>query len=285
MAWNGSTDAPPTVRIAALAPALQPSERRVAEAIAADVGAAVDMTAQQLAESVGVGRASVVRTAQTLGYEGYPQLRVAMARERAFGGAPVADAEGAMGIVRASMERFGRALPHVAAAMTEEHLEPFLAALDTAPRVLVAANGLSAPLGYDLSLRLSSIGRPTEYVPDTLGQRILAAQMEAPSVLLTVSGSGANRATLDVVDAALDAGATVLAITSFSRSALVERATTTLVVPPVSESFQDELLLTSRAALTLVVEALVEALVARRGQRAQDARSAALTVLSRSLGE
>ncbi|WP_084130688.1 MurR/RpiR family transcriptional regulator [Demequina sp. NBRC 110055] len=285
MAWNGSTDAPPTVRIAALAPSLQPSERRVAEAIAADVAAAVDMTAQQIAETVGVGRASVVRTAQTLGYDGYPQLRVALARERAFAGPAVADAPGALGIVRAAMERFGRALPHAAAAITEEGLEPFLAALDGAPRVLIAANGLSAPLGYDAALRLSSIGRPAEFIPDTLGQRILAAQMPADAVLLVLSGSGANQSTLDVVDAALGTGASVLAVTSFTRSALVDRATHTLVVPPVSESFQDELLLTSRVALTLVIEALVEALAARRGTSAREARAAALSVLSRSLGE
>ena len=40
--WTGPADAPPTARIAALAPSLQPSERRVAEAIAADVAGAVE---------------------------------------------------------------------------------------------------------------------------------------------------------------------------------------------------------------------------------------------------
>ena len=84
MTWNGPADAPPSVRIAALAPSLQPSERRVADLIAADLAAAVERTAQQLADEVGVGRASVIRTAQTLGYEGFPQLRVALARELAF---------------------------------------------------------------------------------------------------------------------------------------------------------------------------------------------------------
>lgn len=285
MTWNGSTDAPPSVRIAALAPSLHPSERRVAEAVAQDITAAVDKTAQELADEVGVGRASVVRTAQKLGYDGYPQLRVALAGERAFATPEPADAGGALGVVRAAMERLGRALPHAAASLTEDGVERFVEALDEAPRLLIAANGLSAPLGYDAALRLSSVGRPAEYVPDTLAQRIHAAQLEPSSVLLTLSGSGANRATLDVVDAATEAGATVLAITSFSRSALMYRATHALVVPPLTESFQDELLLASRVALTLTVEALVEALVVRRGPRAHHARAVALSVLSRSLGE
>ncbi|HLS33688.1 MAG TPA: hypothetical protein VK039_08860, partial [Brevibacterium sp.] len=73
--------------------------------------------------------------------------------------------------------------------------------------------------------------------------------------------------------------------TRFSRSALVERATHTLVVPPSAESFRDELLQTSRAAMALMGELLVEALIARRDTRAQDARMAVLTEVARSLRE
>ncbi|WP_061965327.1 MurR/RpiR family transcriptional regulator [Demequina aurantiaca] len=283
MTWTGSSDAPPSARIAALISSLQPSERRVAEAIVADVGRAVDMTAQEVADFVGVGRASVVRTSQSLGYDGYPQLRVALARQRAFEQPIAATGDGSLGIMRAAMDRFVRALPHTAAALTEDVVDTFIATLDEAPRVVVAASGLSAPLGYDAALRLTSAGRPAEYIPDTLAQQIAARQLDPDGVLLVISGSGANRATLDVVAAARAAGATVLAVTGFSRSALVTAASTTLVVPPATESFQDELVQTSRAALALVIESLVEALVARRGERGRTARSAVLSVLSDSL--
>ena len=50
-------------------------------------------------------------------------------------------------------------------------------------------------------------------------------------------------------------------------------------------TFRDELLHTSRAALSLVVEHLVELLVDRSGRRGTDARNAVLTVLGQSLGE
>ena len=68
--WSGSAETPPTMRIAMLAPSLQPTERRVAESIAADIESAIERTAQEVADIVGVGRASVIRTAQSLGYEG-----------------------------------------------------------------------------------------------------------------------------------------------------------------------------------------------------------------------
>ena len=58
-----------------------------------------------------------------------------------------------------------------------------------------------------------------------------------------------------------------------------------LVVPPVTGTFRDELLHTSRAALGLVVEHLVELLLDRRGRRSAQARNAVLTVLGESLDE
>ena len=72
---------------------------------------------------MGVGRASVVRTAQTLGYDGYPQLRVALARERVVSQPAGEVDDGALGVVRAGITRFGGGLANIAAALTEEVVE------------------------------------------------------------------------------------------------------------------------------------------------------------------
>ncbi|WP_460796126.1 MurR/RpiR family transcriptional regulator [Microbacterium sp. GXF0217] len=284
--WQGPADAPPTARIAMLAPSMQPSERRVAEAIAADVDVSIERTAQEIADSVGVGRATVIRTAQTLGYDGYPQLRVALARERATT-APSQESTDAtmLGALRGAVDRFASRLAHTVSAVTEDGLSAFVAELDTATRLLVAANGLSAPIGADLSMRLTSAGRPAEYVADTLGQQITASQLGAGSACLVVSGSGVNKASIDVMTAARASGARVLAITSFPRSPVAELADVALVVAPINDSFRDELLHTSRAALMLVTESVVGLLVRTRGDSATAAQAATLSVLGHSLSE
>ena len=284
--WQGPADAPPTARIAMLAPSMQPSERRVAEAIAADVDVSIERTAQEIADAVGVGRATVIRTAQTLGYDGYPQLRVALARERATA-APSQESTDAtmLGALRGAVDRFASRLAHTVSAVTEDGLSAFVAELDTATRLLVAANGLSAPIGADLSMRLTSAGRPAEYVADTLGQQITASQLGAGSACLVVSGSGVNKASIDVMSAARASGARVLAITSFPRSPVAELADVALVVAPINDSFRDELLHTSRAALMLVTESVVGLLVRTRGDSATAAQAATLSVLGHSLSE
>lgn len=285
--WTGSADAPPTARIAMLAPSLQPSERRVAETVAEDIEASIERTAQEVADLAGVGRATVIRTAQSLGYEGYPQLRVALTREVALGTPTSRDGDDdtMLGTLRSAIDHFAGRLGQTTSAMTEETLDRFVRVLDEAPRLLIAANGLSSPLGSDLAMRLISAGRPAEYLPDTLGQQIAATHLGPGSACLVLSGSGANRASVDVAAAARASGATVLAITSFPRSAVAELADVALVVAPIDATFRDELVHTSRAALMLVTESVVGLLVARRGDRAQQARSATLAVISGSLSD
>lgn len=100
-----------------------------------------------------------------------------------------------------------------------------------------------------------------------------------------ISGSGANPASLDVAREASRSGARVLAMTSFASAPLVELAEVALVVPTVHESFSDELLQTSRVALTLVLESVVELLVARRGVRGQQARDAVVSLLGERISE
>ncbi|UNK70348.1 MurR/RpiR family transcriptional regulator [Microbacterium sp. H1-D42] len=280
MNWHGSSDAPPLARIAALTPSLQPGERRVTEAIMADRGATVERTAQELADAVGVGRTTVIRAAQSLGYEGYPQLRVALAQELALESVDTGEADGTMlGAVRAGVSRFAARLSNTAAALTEDDVQQFMSLLDRSQRVLVLANGLSGSLGIDLVLRLNSAGRPAEILMDALSQQISARQLGPDSLCVVISGSGANRSTLEGIGAAKKGGAKVVAITSFARSAVADAADVALVVPPINESFQDELIHTSRAALMLLIELLVEQFVVYRGERGREAQAAALSML------
>lgn len=280
MSWHGAPDAPPTARIAALSPSMQPGERRVVEEIVSDRAAAVERTAQDLADAVGVGRTTVIRAAQSLGYEGYPQLRVALAQEVALEQTVAEDADGTMvGALRSGAGRFAARLADTVSALTEDDVREFIALLDRAQRVLVLANGLSGALGLDLVLRLTSAGRPAEMLMDTMAQQIAARQLGAGSLCVVISGSGANRATLDGVRAAKASGAKVVAVTSFARSSLASLADVVLVLPTTGEGFQDELIHTSRAGILLVLEQLVEQFIAYRGERGREAQSAALSVL------
>lgn len=291
MPWSGPPEARPSARIAALAPSLQRTERMVVDAISRDRSRAVELTAQQLAEWAGVGRTSVIRAAQSLGYDGYPQLRVALVQELAADEASASrlrgidHSDGALGTLRRRVTHVASRLAHTVSALEGSAVEEFLAMLGQQGRLLVLANGLSGPLGLAVVMRLNTLGRAVEHHADPIAQQIAARQLGVGGVCLIISGSGANRATLEAMEAARDGGAQIVAITSFAHSPITDLADVALVFPPVNDSFQDELIHTSRAALMLVTEELIELYAERQDDRAQRTRELALSVLGASIRE
>lgn len=279
-------DAPTTVRIAALRNALQPTERRVADLIVAEPDAVVELTAQQLADRAGVARSSVVRACQSLGYRGYPQLRVALAAE--LGAQPErADdhGDGPLGAVRAALARTAQSLATATSMMSDADIAAAVELVAGAVRLLVVANGLSAPVASDLAMRLTAVGRPAEVIPDAIAQQIAARQLTPADACIVVSGSGANESSLRAARGALAGGARVVAVTSFASCPLVDLADLSLVIAPTGVSFREELAHTSRVAHAAFVEAFVDCVAEAIPERARFVRAHVLGILSDNLGD
>lgn len=287
MAWH--SEAPPSARAAAMVHALQPSERQVIELVTASPTAAIEWTAQEVAERAGVGRTTVMRACQSLGYRGYPQLRVALAAElgaaQAAGGrvGPAGGEPSALDRIVHEIGETARSLVASASMLDGEAIDGAVGRIAGAQRVLVVANGLSSAVASGLAMRLSSHGRHAEFIADSLAQQISARHLSVRDVCVVVSGSGANDASLRAAAAAGAAGASVIAITSFAASALTEAADLALVIAPSGVTFRDELEHASRVSLLLFAEVLVRAVVRAAGGRAQSAHAHTLEVISEHL--
>lgn len=263
-------------------PSLQPIEQRVAHAILEDMDFVLHATADQLAAKVGTSRTSVIRTAKALGYDGYQQLRVALTQELAQRPRQLPDADSTyVGRMAAEIASFSNYVQGLTALLDERELTATVESLVGAKRVLVIGNGLSAPLAHTMALRLTSIGRPAEFVGEAMGQHIAATQLDSDCVCLVVSGSGATTLTLNAATAADTAGATIIALTSFTSSPLAEHADYTLVIPSPDGTFRAELADASRVAFLLVLEALVTLVDSRLED--SDARSTVLSVLQSAM--
>jgi RpiR family transcriptional regulator, carbohydrate utilization regulator len=279
-----SAEVPVTARIAAVRNSLQPSERRVADLIVDEPDAVIELTAQQIADRVGVGRSTVVRACQTFGYRGYPQLRVALAAERGSRTVAPSAQDGALGGIRSAIDRIADDLRAVTSLLEADAVSEAVDAVVGARRLLVVASGLSAPVATDLAMRLTAVGRPAETLGDPIGQQIAARHLAAADVCIVISGSGANEASLRAASAARAAGARVIALTSFSASPLTECADLSLVLAS-GGSFRDELEHTSRIAHAVFAEAFVDAVAAARADDSALARSRVLEILSDNLGD
>lgn len=272
--------------IRSLLPSLLPTEQAVASVLLERSAEIVELSSQQVAELSGASRATVVRTCQSLGFTGYQQLRVLLARDAAAlpPAAPAAPA-GPAGIVAHTFTQLAGRVDDMLALLAPAEIERSVELIATARRVVVSGNGLSAPLALEAAARLTSIGRAAEATLDVIGQQITARLLQPGDLLLVVSGSGSNTATLRTVEAAAAAGADVIAVTAFARSPIAQAATIALVVTMPDLTFRDEITLASRLPQAILIEGLVAATTERLGEAAARAKSLALDAISDNLTE
>jgi DNA-binding MurR/RpiR family transcriptional regulator len=271
--------------IRSLLPSLLPTEQAVASVLLARSTEIIELSSQQVAELAGASRATVVRTCQSLGFSGYQQLRVLLARDASYELPALPPSTGTDGIVRDTFRHVAGAVTDMVALLDDAAVHRAVEAIAEADRVVAIGNGLSASLAMDVAARLTSIGRAAEAPLDAIGQQITARLLTPSDVLLVISGSGSNTSTLRAAEAATSAGATVVAITAFARSPLAQNAAISLVVTMPDLTFRDEITLTSRLPQAILIEGLVAALTHRLGASAVRAKALSLDVISDNLAE
>jgi len=268
-----------------LLPSLQASDARVAQVVLDEPDAVVYRSVSEVAEAAGTSTATVVRCAQKLGFRGFHDLKLALARERAtFAEAARAEAAEAVDPRLAPLAQVvdagAQTLRDALALVDPEAFGAVAELLATAERVLVAGVGTSAPLAADAAYRLATIGVPADAFDDVHVQHFHARRLGPGDICLAVSHTGSTRETLEVVGAARAAGATTAAITSFARSPLTELVDHTILAGTREVSFQLEAM-ASRLAHLALLDALLVATAEHHPERAE----AALGAYSEMLGE
>lgn len=263
--------------------ALNPSERRVAEIFADRPEWTIEASAQEIADAAGTSRATVVRTAQRLGFTGYPQLRVLLARDLGLAagrpGVHDADSPDPDHVFRAFLHDVALTIQDALTLLDAVDVRRVVDLLAEAEQVLVVGNGLSSPVATEMAMRLNAIGRYADAPTDHVEQGVRARRLGANDVCVVVSGSGSTRPTIAAARAAAKAGAAVVGLTGSSTSGLAEIATVSLVVGLGAPSFRDDITRTSRLPQTIVAGGLVRALSERNPDAASEAQARMLDVI------
>ncbi|WP_157514436.1 MurR/RpiR family transcriptional regulator [Nocardia concava] len=271
--------------IRSLAPSMLPAERNVAQVFSERPAAVVEMSSQQVADAAGASRATVVRACQSLGFTGYQQLRMVLAREAALTADAAPELEGAAGTVRATFAHTAAAIPAMTALLDDTAVTAAVAKIHTAATVLVVGNGLSLPVAQTIATRLMSLGLRASAPADVMSQHIAARMLGPTDVALIVTGSGSSTPSLRAAELARAGGATVIGMTSFARSPVTALAGLILVTGMPDMTFQDEVTVTSRIPQVILAEGLVAAVAAALGDTAHRHRAANLAVIGEYLSE
>lgn len=257
-------------------PGYSPGERRVADVVLQRPREVFEMSVTQLARASSSSVGTVVRFCQAAGLHGFQDLKLALARE----GVPSLNGSnpspsGATGIetvVSETLLESSRALAEAARNVDAADVQYLVDALLIARRVVFVAVGTSAPLAADIAYRLTTLGLPAMFVPDVHAQHVIARLLEPVDVCFAISHTGTTRETLSAMDAAVQAEAVTLALTSFSDSPLTELVDHCVVAGSIETTYRIESM-TSRIVHLAVLDALYTSLASQlsTAQKALDA--------------
>ncbi|MDA3624424.1 MurR/RpiR family transcriptional regulator [Saccharopolyspora oryzae] len=229
-------------RIRATLPALLPSEQRVAEVLLARPKEVVDWSVADLAAAASTSSATAVRACQHLGFRGFQQLRLLLARDIGAGAQqaePEFSPEDPPEAVASAV--FSAVSSAVSAGMSTIDADALARAADrmtAARRILFVGNGGSSFVAQAAAFRFAAAGFPADAPVDAVTQQITARLLAPEDLCVAVSSSGANELTVRAAEAAQKAGAGMIGVTGFARSPLASVSDIVLVTgtaPPVAE--------------------------------------------------
>ena len=277
--------APGTVAemVRAASGSLPPAEARVAQALLTRGVDVIHSSVTEVALAADTGIGTVVRACQSLGFKGFQAAKIALAQdllpldERPH--RDVAKGDSPEEVLIKLADSSGDALRRATASVDAGALGQAVNLLSGARRVLCLGVGTSAPLAQDTAYRLATIGIDADAPPDAHVQHVRARLLQGQDVALAVSHTGATQETLGAVRGAREAGAAIIAITSFSSTPLTELADVTLVAGGRETSYRVEAM-ASRLAHLLVIDTLFTSLVLSDPRRARPAQQLTADVLA-----
>ena len=198
---------------------LAPSERDVARFFADHRDEVLFMSAAQIGVAVGAGRATVVRTAQRLGYDGLPELK----RELRDSLQSRATPSQRLGHSLDDLKRGEPVLDHVLSfqvatlndarrSLGREDFTRAVALLEKAKRVIVYAPRPHEGLAEYFARVLRRLGKRVLFVR-AAGDAEELLELDAGDVLVMVAYQRAERRLREILDMVRDAGASSILVT------------------------------------------------------------------------
>jgi DNA-binding MurR/RpiR family transcriptional regulator len=272
-------------RLLSALPRLTPTALRVAHVIRHDPAAAAQLTVSELAERSEASTSAVVRLAKTLGYEGYPQLRLALAASGNDDGSPVfatdINADDELSKVLQKLTAFETEGMLATAELADPAtMEAVVDALVRARRVELIGIGASGLVAMDMAQKLTRIGRWCGACTSEDDALVQASLLQEGDVAVAFSHTGETAAVVETVRRAGEGRVTTVAVTAGTHSRLARFAAHTVLVAGREDGFRSAAM-ASRMSQLLIVDALYVGVLQRTPSAAKALRRTYAAVADR----
>ena len=247
------------------------AEKKVADYILAYPEQAVSSNVSELAEVSGVSDATVIRMCKHLGYQGFYQMKLNLARD--LGQHQLVGYRGDQDnpdTAKEILQGIARNLLNTASRLDMNVVLNCARLIRESETVHAVAVGNTSPVAIDLGFRLGRLGIRTSsaLIPEYFLSNISLGSKR--DVVVAVSHSGSSRQVIQALELGRDKGMKSIAITGAARSPVSQIADYTLYIP-VEDPLFSEFGAISHVYAMAVIDALLYFVAnAERGSRDVD---------------
>jgi DNA-binding MurR/RpiR family transcriptional regulator len=244
------------VRIHGTYDSLRTAEQRVADFILGHAEELIYLTVTELAERTQTSESTVVRLCQKIGYRGYQEFKILLARDLVGPTETVYEeinpGDDLPTLKAKVFQANAQALKDTIEVLSDEELTLAVAALSKARRVEVYGIGGSAPLALDAYHKFMKLGIACTWLNDGDLMAMSSALLQPGDVALGISHTGASRDVCDAMENAQRAGATTICITHRATSPITKASNIRLYTAAKETVFGSDAMSSRIAQLTII---------------------------------
>ena len=214
------------------------AEKKVAELILQNPQEAVNSNVAELAKRSGVSEATVVRMCHHLGYKGYYQFRLMLAKDIGRDAQQEnEELESVPNSITKIFQEYANTLTAIGENINENDIKACVNMIKTCKQAHILAVGNTTPLSLYMGFRLGRLGVKCTYdiAPEYFLNHVNLADKE--DIIIAISQSGSSRQVIQGMELGKEKGLKMIAITGYKQSPISELADYVLISNNRKESF------------------------------------------------
>jgi len=213
------------------------AEKKVVNVVLKEPQSVVNMNVSALAKKSGVSVATVVRMCSHLGYQGYYQFRIILARDLGRKQAPRIDKEKETDDAMDIFQEYANDMLSIGRGLDKHVMQECVNLIKGCKQAHIMAMGNTAPLAQYMGFRLGRLGVKCTYniAPEYFMNHVNLA--DEGDIVIAISQSGTSRTIVQGMELAMEKGLKSIGITGHRGSPVAELADCLLLSSREEESF------------------------------------------------
>ncbi|MDO4710810.1 MAG: MurR/RpiR family transcriptional regulator [Peptostreptococcaceae bacterium] len=198
-------------------PSLSKGEKKIADHVISQKDQIIYRTLQEISKDIGVGEATIVRFCHKIGFEGFHDFKLTVAKE-----VPTATIEEGIHYVDYITMNLQNAIKNTNQILDKDKIEEAVDLICGADRVILYGIGTSGNAALDMQSRLLRYGKVVHVVTDSHFQAMTSSVLGEKDLVIAFSLSGYTQDIVEALALAKSNGAKVVTITNHTLSPAAE---------------------------------------------------------------